>query len=86
MKRSRVLSAGADPFLKGTAQDGSNDEVLGPNSIIRIKKAQLDHLLASLRSNQSELESLKQKVETRKVLNHNHFIAMNKSLVYKHDY
>ena len=43
-------------------------------------------MLASLNSNQSELESLKQKVETRKVANQNLFIAMNKSLVYKHDY
>ena len=51
-----------------------------------IKKAQLDHLLNSLKSNQLELESLKQKVESRKVKNQNQFIAMNKSLVYKHDY
>lgn len=86
LKRSRVLSAGGDPFLRGAAAQDGSDDVLGPNSFIRIKKSQLDHLLASLNSNQSELESLKQKVETRKVANQNLFIAMNKSLVYKHDY
>lgn len=53
---------------------------------MHIKKSQLDYLLNSLKSNQAELEGLKSKVETRKVHNHNQFIAMNKSLVYQHDY
>lgn len=71
MKRSRVLSAGGDPFLKKATGANDGAEILGPNSFVRIKKSQLDHLIYSLKENQSELENLKQKVETRKVNSQN---------------
>ena len=87
LKRSRVITGGdQNPFLKKTSIGGDDQDVLGPNSLVHIKKSQLDHLLNSLKSNKAELENLKQKVETRKTHNQSQFVTMNKSLVYKHDY
>lgn len=39
MKRSRVLSAGGDPFLKKATGANDGAEILGPNSFVRIKKS-----------------------------------------------
>ena len=86
LKRSRVVNTNNDPFLKAANHEQNTDEVLGPNSLVRVKKSQLDHLIGSLKSNQVELENLKMKVEQRKTHSNAEFIAINKSLVYKHNY
>ena len=62
LKRSQLIGVN-NPFAKNDKNVGDGEEVLGPNSIIRIKKSQLDHLLNSLKENQAELNSLKQKVQ-----------------------
>ena len=51
-----------------------------------MKKSQLDHLVNSLKENKAELESLKSNVEQNKTFSNANFVAMNKSVVYKHDY
>jgi len=45
--------------LKSRPTEGDGDEILGPNSFVRIKKSQLDHLLSQIKNNQGELENLK---------------------------
>ena len=50
MKRSTVTRAN-NPFLKGNAEE----ETLGANSQVRVKKLQLDHLINSLKENKAEL-------------------------------
>ena len=40
LKRSQVTSAANDPFLRGARGGGDEEaDVLGPNSVIRIKKS-----------------------------------------------
>ena len=71
-----------NPFLKGNAEE----ETLGANSQVRVKKQQLDHLINSLKENKAELQSLNSLVEQNKTVSNSSFVAMNKSLVFKHDY
>lgn len=74
---------GTNPFISG---GGGADDVFGPNTQIRIKKSQLDHLQSQIKSNIDELERLKQIVEEGKTKTKEDFIRMSKSLVFKHDY
>ena len=80
-----MIGAG-NPFAnKNTTQlDGANE--LGPNSIIKIKKSDLDQLLNSFGKQRSDLESLQKKVEQQKIECKNEFTKLNGSLIYKHGY
>jgi hypothetical protein len=51
LKRSQIAHPTNDPFLKSRPAEGDGDEILGPNSFVRIKKSQLDHLLSQIKSN-----------------------------------
>ena len=72
-----------NPFLN---KNGGAGEELGPNSLIKIKKSELDQLLNSLHTQSKDLESLKQKVEQQKNDAKNEFTKLNGSIIYKHGF
>ena len=57
---------------------------LNPNSIIKIKKSDLDQILNSIHKQKEDLESLKKKVEHQKHETKNEFTKLNGSIIYKH--
>ena len=68
--------------MKGSSAQTSDE--LNANSIIKIKKSDLDKLLKSFSKQKSDLESLQEKVESQKNECKNIFTKLNGSLIYKH--